>query len=102
MSLAGWEYDCCLINVTETNTMRIAAIGDIHGNSAALEAVLRDIDRCEVDRIVNVGDHFSGPLDARGTADLLQSRDIISIRGNHDRWLIEQKQSEMGCQTVFE
>ena len=75
--------------------MRIAAIGDIHGNSAALKAVLRDIDRCEVDRIVNVGDHFSGPLDARGTADLLLSRDIINIRGNHDRWLIEQKRSEM-------
>lgn len=76
--------------------MRIAAIGDIHGNSAALDAVLCDIDKCGVDTIVNVGDHFSGPLDAKGTADLLLSRDMISIRGNHDRWLVEQSRSEMG------
>jgi len=56
--------------------MRIAAIGDIHGNSAALDAVLHDIDKCGVDTIVNVGDHFSGPLDVKGTADLLLSRDM--------------------------
>ena len=76
--------------------MRIAAIGDIHGNSAALHAVLCDIDKYGVDAIVNVGDHFSGPLDAKGTADLLLSRDMINIRGNHDRWLVEQSRSEMG------
>lgn len=75
--------------------MKIAAIGDIHGNSAALRAVLSDIDKCKVDAIVNVGDHLSGPLDARGTADFLMSRDILNIRGNHDRYLIEQSPSEM-------
>ena len=46
--------------------MRIAAIADVHGNSAALEAVLRDVDRVGADAIVNLGDHFSGPLDAAG------------------------------------
>jgi len=76
--------------------IKIAVIGDIHGNSAALEAVLHDIDKCGVDTIVNVGDHFSGPLDSKGTADLLLSRDMISIRGNHDRWLVEKNRSEMG------
>ncbi len=75
---------------------RITVIGDIHGNSAALRAVLKDIDKCGVDTIVNVGDHFSGPLDAKGCAELLLSRDMISIRGNHDRWLVEMSRSEMG------
>lgn len=76
--------------------MKVAVIGDIHGNSAAFDAVLLDINKCGVDAIVNLGDHFSGPLDAKGTADRLLSRDMISILGNHDRWLLEQHRSVMG------
>lgn len=76
--------------------MRIAAIGDIHGNSAALDAVLHDIERQGVDVTVNLGDHFSGPLDTRGTADRLLSLDMVSLLGNHDRWIVEQNKSEMG------
>lgn len=75
--------------------MRMAAIGDIHGNSAALDAVLDAIDRLSVDLIVNLGDHFSGPLDALGTAERLMSRDMLSLLGNHDRYLIEQSPADM-------
>jgi len=76
--------------------MKIAAIADIHGNSAALKTVLSDIDQQSVDAIINLGDHFSGPLNTRETADLLLSMDMVSIRGNHDRYLIEQSRAEMG------
>lgn len=76
--------------------MRLAAIADIHGNCMALEAVLADIRRLGIDTVVNLGDHLSGPLEARRTADLLIARDFTSIRGNHDRWLIEQSPAEMG------
>ena len=55
--------------------VRIAAIGDVHGNGAALEAVLRDVDRVGADLVVNLDDHFSGPLDAAGTAELTAGRD---------------------------
>jgi len=74
---------------------RIAVLSDIHGNSDALRAVYAEIDREPVDRIVNLGDHFSGPLDASGTASLLRERDILSIRGNHDRWLCETDPDQM-------
>ena len=47
--------------------------------------------------ILNLGDHFSGPLAAAETARLLESREMISIRGNHDRWLIEQDRAHMGA-----
>ena len=40
--------------------MRIAAIYDIHGNLPALEAVLEEIRRANVDRIVVGGDVFPG------------------------------------------
>ena len=76
--------------------MKLAVIADIHGNVDALQAVLRDIKRHGVDQIINLGDHFSGPLDAGGTADLLIGSDMRSIRGNHDRWLLEQSAAEMG------
>ncbi|MBM6593385.1 metallophosphoesterase family protein [Microvirga pudoricolor] len=73
-----------------------AAISDVHGNSDALRAVLDDIDRIGITAIVNLGDHLSGPLAAREVADLLMTRDMACIRGNHDRWLVEMEPSAMG------
>jgi predicted phosphodiesterase len=75
---------------------RFAAIADIHGNADALTAVLDDIRSHGITSIVNLGDHFSGPLAARETADILLGSDMISIRGNHDRWLVETPFEEMG------
>lgn len=77
---------------------RVAVIADIHGNADALSAVLVEIDRFGADRIVNLGDHFSGPLAAGETADILLARpDILSIRGNHDRYLLTQDPADMGA-----
>jgi putative phosphoesterase len=71
-------------------TLRIAAIADVHGNLGALQAVLAHIRRISSpDLIVNLGDHVSGPLQPRETAELLMSIPQIAIRGNHDRQLLE-------------
>lgn len=67
--------------------MRIAVIADIHGNLAALDAVLAEIARLGIGRTVNLGDSLSGPLDPAGTADRLMALDLPTISGNHDRWL---------------
>ena len=69
--------------------MRFAAVADVHGNSAALEAVLADIAGLGVDDIVNLGDHVSGPMDAPGAADILMRRDFPSILGDQDRRLLD-------------
>ncbi|WMS41561.1 metallophosphoesterase family protein [Acuticoccus sp. MNP-M23] len=74
-----------------------AVIADIHGNADALRAVLSDIDARAIGELVNLGDHFSGPLAARETAEILMARDIITIRGNHDRWLVEMEPAAMGA-----
>jgi diadenosine tetraphosphatase ApaH/serine/threonine PP2A family protein phosphatase len=76
--------------------MRFAAIADIHGNCLALEAVLHDIAALGIRDVVNLGDHLSGPLEAAKTADLLMQRQFTTIRGNHDRWLIEHERERMG------
>lgn len=76
--------------------MRFAAIADIHGNCLALDAVLADIAAHHIDTVVILGDHLSGPLEARRTAEVLMARDDVAIRGNHDRWLLEHVPEEMG------
>lgn len=76
--------------------MKFAAISDIHANSAALEAVIADIRGNGIDDIVCLGDVASGPMEARKTIDRLIELGITTVRGNHDRYLIEQSPEEMG------
>ena len=75
--------------------MRFAVIADIHGNHLALEAVLADIRAQGIEDIINLGDCFSGPLTAGMTADILLALDAVTVRGNHDRYLIEQAPETM-------
>lgn len=65
---------------------RVAAIYDIHGNLAALEAVLEDIRQAHVDLVVVGGDVFPGPM-PRETFACLRNLDIPAqfIQGNGDR-----------------
>lgn len=76
--------------------MRLAAISDIHGNLGALEAVLADIAARGADVTVNLGDSLSGPLQPPETADLLMSLNLPTIRGNHERQLLETEPAAMG------
>ena len=67
---------------------RLAVLADIHGKDGALAAVLVDVLDQSPDALVNLGDCFSGPLDAARTAYLLVGADFaVTVRGNHDRWL---------------
>ena len=68
---------------------KIAIISDIHGNSLALKEVLRDIKTKGIETIINLGDSLYGPLDPQGTFNLLIENDVLSIRGNGDREIIE-------------
>jgi putative phosphoesterase len=76
--------------------MRVAVVADIHGNVRALRAVLDDIRELAPDAVVNLGDCVSGPLEAAETADLLISLAWQTIRGNHDRQVIDDNPDRMG------
>ena len=65
--------------------MRLAVVADIHGNLPALEAVIADIERRDVDLVVNLGDCVSGPLWPRETLERLRELGWPTVRGNHDR-----------------
>lgn len=77
--------------------MKIAAISDIHGNLAALDAVLADIQLRGVDQIVNLGDICSGSLFPRETADRLMSLGFPTIKGNHERQILTMPVEQMGA-----
>ena len=71
--------------------MRIAALYDIHGNLPALDAVLADVARESVDRVVVGGDVLPGPM-ARECLRRLESLDVPTefLRGNGDRETLEE------------
>ena len=75
--------------------MRVAALYDIHGNAAALEAALTDAGTAAVDAIVIGGDVAEGPQPAE-VLDLLDAAQIPMawVRGNCDReptgWVLER------------
>lgn len=66
-----------------------AIISDIHGNSLALKAVLKDIRSRKIDRIINLGDHFFGALEPEAVADMLRANEMLCISGNTDREILE-------------
>ena len=76
--------------------MKIAVISDIHGNIAALGAVLADIAARKVEQIVNLGDICSGGLFPRETADRLMPLGLPTIRGNHERQVLTLAPERMG------
>ena len=64
--------------------MRVAALYDVHGVPAALEAVLAEVEQEDVDAIVFGGDLFLGSQPAE-VAALVREVDADFVRGNCDR-----------------
>lgn len=68
--------------------MRVAALSDIHGNMPALDAVLTDVEREDVDAIVVAGDSISGPWPVE-VLDRLGEVGALVVRGNADRHVLD-------------
>ncbi|KQV54479.1 MULTISPECIES: metallophosphoesterase [unclassified Duganella] len=81
--------------------MRIAVMSDIHGNLWALDAVLADIARRNVEVTVNLGDILSGPLLPAETAERLMALGLPTIRGNHERQVLEHDPARMGASDLW-
>jgi predicted phosphodiesterase len=71
--------------------MRVAALYDIHGNLFALEAVLDDLRRAEVDRVVVGGDVVPGPMPRETLARLLDlDLPVQFLQGNGEVAVLAQ------------
>jgi predicted phosphodiesterase len=80
---------------------RYGVLGDIHGNREALEAVLRALDARGVRELLCVGDIVGYNADPDECVDLVRSRRVAAIAGNHD--LISQRRLDFSrCSNIAE
>ncbi len=64
--------------------MKTAIISDIHGNLEAFREVLDDIGQTGADAVVSLGDNVGYGPDPEAVVQLIRSRNIPSIMGNHE------------------
>jgi predicted phosphodiesterase len=75
---------------------RLALFSDVHGNRAALEAVLADIAARGISSIHCLGDLVGYGADPNGVIDLLRERGIPSLLGNYDEG-VGWETGDCGC-----
>ena len=70
--------------------MKIAVIADVHANLEALEAVLIDVDKIGVDRIICLGDVVGYGIDPLACINRLKEVEAECLLGNHDQATIDR------------
>ncbi len=80
--------------------MPVAVLGDIHSNLAALRAVLDELDRLGVRRILFVGDLVGYNASPAECIQIFQQRGFVGISGNHDRYTTGQEMRDVRETTV--
>ena len=75
--------------------MRIAALGDIHGNYTALRAALDRIERENAQVTLFMGDYVSDCAEPRETLDLIAeyagTHDCRFVRGNREQYMLDYR-----------
>lgn len=75
--------------------MRFGIITDIHNNLTALKAVLQRLNAVQCDKIICCGDIIGiGPYPEETVQYIMQIPNLIAVRGNHEKYLIEGMPSE--------
>jgi len=68
---------------------RFGAIGDVHAEDRFLAAALDTLRGENVDAIFCVGDIVDGRGDVDRCCALLAHHDVVTVRGNHERWMLK-------------
>ena len=71
--------------------MKIGIITDVHSNIIALNAVLNELEKIKVDKIICCGDIIGiGPNPEETVQQLMKNKDkLIAVRGNHEQYLLK-------------
>lgn len=82
---------------------RIGLLGDIHCEDIRLAAALEFLQAQPLDLVCAVGDLVDGPGDPHCTIDLLRQFQVVTVRGNHERWLLKNEMRGLpDAQTRFD
>lgn len=71
--------------------MRFGLVGDVHAEDDYLRIALDRLARERVEGVLCVGDVADGRGDVNRCVDLLRARGVVTVRGNHDRWLVRHE-----------
>lgn len=74
--------------------MKLALLGDIHGNAPALRAVLESAEKEGVEQLLITGDIIGYYFEPAEVMDLLSSWDKAWVRGNHEDMLVQALNNE--------
>jgi serine/threonine protein phosphatase 1 len=76
-------------------SQRTIAIGDIHGCSIALAALIESISPQAEDTIITLGDYVDRGIDSKGVLDLLMGLAdrcrLVPLLGNHDEMMLHAR-----------
>jgi predicted phosphodiesterase len=70
---------------------RFGVVGDVHGEADFLQKALEFLRKKGAEHILVTGDVVDGEPHVERCCQLLQSPDVSTIRGNHDRWLVRDE-----------
>ena len=81
---------------------RFAVIGDVHAEDTMLAAALEHLRGAGIERVLAVGDVVDGAGDPNRCCRLLRDHAVITVRGNHDRWILEARMRTLPHATLPE
>ena len=81
---------------------QVGIIGDVHGQAERLQTVIAHLKATGVDAIVCTGDITDGFGDVDRCCHLLQAENVITVKGNHDRWCVNNELRNRAECTLFE
>ncbi|NUP12307.1 MAG: metallophosphoesterase family protein [Polyangiaceae bacterium] len=67
---------------------RIGLIGDVHAEDALLSEAIRRLADAGIETILCTGDIADGPGDVDRACELLAAHHVLTVSGNHDRWVL--------------
>lgn len=70
---------------------RLGLIPDVHCEDGYLAIAIKRLKREKVNALLCVGDLADGRGDLNRVCDLLRENDLLTVRGNHDRWLLDSE-----------
>lgn len=71
------------------DSMRIAMFTDVHGNKAALKAVLDDIKNENIDEIICLGDVIAIGPNSKECVDMIIDNNVSMVLGNHELYFLK-------------
>jgi predicted phosphodiesterase len=83
--------------------LKVGVLADVHGDIVALDAALTRLREMGCDPILCTGDLIEMEPFGREVIDRLMSeKNVICIKGNHERWALERRRRRKNVRSFFE